>query len=126
VVTYSVAKLEFNNQQSRFCNANLRVQVQQMRRVRSDAGNQGSPAQEMPHVQEQGRAPDVARLVHPEGQRMVRDRLRQEERAERHGLGFSIDDGKALNQRHDGGVERFVLEAGRRIEAGYGIEIVVD
>ena len=80
----------------------------------------------MPDVQEQGRASDVARFVHPERQRMVRDRLRQEEHAEHHGLGFGIDHRKACNQRHDGIVERRVVEAGHRIEAGNGIKIVVD
>jgi hypothetical protein len=80
----------------------------------------------MPYVQEQGRAPDVARLVHLEGQRMVRDRLRQEEHAEQHGLGIGIDHRKARNQRRDGVVERFVFEAGQRIKAGKRIEIGVD
>ncbi len=43
----------------------------------------------MSDVQQQGGAADVARLVHPEGQRMVRDGLRQEEQPEQHGLGFN-------------------------------------
>ena len=49
----------------------------------------------MSDVQEQGRATDVARLIHLEGQRMVRDGLREEEHAEQHGVGFNIDHGKA-------------------------------
>jgi hypothetical protein len=53
----------------------------------------------MSYLQEQGGAADVARLVHPEGQRMVRERLRQEEQPEQHGLGFNGGAGRARGQR---------------------------
>lgn len=53
----------------------------------------------MSYLQEQGGAADVARLVHPEGQRMVRERLRQEEHSEQHGLGFNGVAGRARDQR---------------------------
>ena len=56
---------------------------------------------------------------------MVRDRLRQEEHPEQHGLGFSIVVGNARNQRHYAVVERFPVEAGRRIKAGNRIQIVI-
>lgn len=79
----------------------------------------------MPDVQQQGGAPDVARLLHPEGQRMVRHGLRQEEHPQQHGLGFSIVVGNARNQRHYAVVERFVVEAGRRIKAANRIQIIV-
>ncbi len=53
----------------------------------------------MPDLQQQGGAADVARLVHPEGQRMVRDGLRQEEYPEQHRLGFDVAVGKARDLR---------------------------
>ena len=63
-----------------------------MRRVRGDAANHRAVAQEVPDLQEQGRAADFARLVHSEGQRMVRDRLRQE--SDRRGfVGIQFDHG---------------------------------
>ena len=79
----------------------------------------------MPYLQQQGGAADVARFVHPEGQRMVRHRLRQEEHSEQHGLGFSIVVGNARNQRHYAVVERFAVEAGRRVESSNRVQIVV-
>jgi hypothetical protein len=93
-----------------------------MRRVRSDAGNQGAGAKEVPDLQEQDRAPDVARLIHPERQRMVRDRLRKEEHL-RLGIRLSIIHGKTSNQRRDYVVDRFI-EAGHRVKAGNRIQAV--
>ena len=78
----------------------------------------------MPYLQQQGGAPDVARIVHPEGQRMVRHRLRQEEHPEQHGFGFNGAGGQARDQRYYAVVERFPVEAGHRVEAGNGIQIV--
>ena len=79
----------------------------------------------MPDVQEQGRAADVARVLHPEGQRMVRDRLREEEHAEQHGVGFiGVGDNTCGKRRHDV-VERYVVEGGERVEAGSRIQVVV-
>ena len=79
----------------------------------------------MPDVQEQGRAADVARVLHPEGQRMVRDRLREEEHAEQHRVGFGGGDDSARSQRRHDVVERYVVEGGERVEAGSGIQVVV-
>ena len=95
-----------------------------MRRFRSDAGNQGGAAQEMSDVQEQGGAPDVARLIHFEGQRMVRDRLRKKEHAGHYRLGFSLDYRETRYQRHRSILQRFGVEARNGIEAGR-IQIVV-
>ena len=94
-----------------------------MWRLRGDAGNQGSAFEEMPDVQKQGRAADFARLIHPEGQWMVRDGLCQEEHAEQHRVGFGIVD-DARHQRRWRIVERFVVE-NRRVEAGSRIQIGV-
>ena len=41
------------------------------------------------------------------------------------GVGFSIDAGNARDQRQHGVVERYVVEAGRRVEAGDRIQAVV-
>jgi hypothetical protein len=79
----------------------------------------------MSYLQEQGGAANVARFVHPEGQRMVRERLRQEEHPEQHGLGFNGGAGHAGDQRQYGVVERFVGKGGWRVEAGAGIQIGV-
>ncbi len=79
----------------------------------------------MSYLQQQGGAADVARLVHPEGQRMVRERLLKEEHPEQHGVGFNGVAGHARDQRQYGVVERFVGEGGGRVEAGVGIQIVV-
>jgi hypothetical protein len=79
----------------------------------------------MSHMQEQGRAPDVARLIHLKRQRMVRDRLRQEEHTGHHGIGFDIYHRKAGDQRHYSIVERLDVEARNGIEAGGRIQVVV-
>jgi hypothetical protein len=95
-----------------------------MRRLRGDAGNQGSASEEMPDLQEQGRAADFARVVHPEGQRMVRDGLREEEHAEQHRIGFFVIGSDTSEQRqHD--IVGLVIKGSQRIEAGNGIEVVV-
>ena len=79
----------------------------------------------MSDVQEQGRATDVARLVHLKRQRMVRDRLRKKEHAGHYRLGFSADYRETRYQRHHGVVERLGIEARSGIEAGDRIQIVV-
>lgn len=79
----------------------------------------------MSHLQKQSRAPDVARFVHFERQRMVRDRLRQEKHTGHHGIGFDIDHRKAGDQRHYSVIERLDVEARGGIEAGGRIQIVV-
>ena len=56
---------------------------------------------------------------------MVRDRLCQEEHPEQHGVGFDNAGGNARNQRQHGISERFIVEAGRRIKASDGIQVVV-
>ncbi len=49
---------------------------------------------------------------------MVRDRLRQKKHPDQHGLGFSVVANNARYQRQHSIVERYIVEASDRIEAG--------
>ncbi len=55
---------------------------------------------------------------------MVRDRLREEECASQHGLGFSALASHARDKWQHGVVERFVVQACGRVEASGGIQVV--
>ena len=57
--------------------------MRQVRRRRSDARHQKEAAQEVPELQEQGRADDLVDLVRAQGQRMVRHGLREKDHAAR-------------------------------------------
>jgi len=55
---------------------------------------------------------------------MVRDRLREEECASQHGLGFSAVASHARDKWQHGVVERFVVQACGRVEACERVEVI--